>query len=223
MTLAEMIRLARSEAADLLQPYQWSNEDLTEFANDAENEACRRARLIVDSSTDEVTRINVRSSVASYRLDDRVIFVRRVKSAVRSQPLDRVSYKKLDECVPGWQEESGDPRGYITDFETGKIQAYPTPNANSIWRLTVVRLPMEPMKFSNAAQCGPEIHKRFHRSLVYWMLYRMYSRQDSETVDKQKAADNLALFEAEFGPRSSAQDENWIEANHGYDTAEGLY
>ena len=57
----------------------------------------------------------------------------------------------------------------------------------------------------------PEIFDRYHRSLRYWMMYRAYSKQDSQANDPKKAADALTLFEQEFGKKSSAIDETWIE------------
>jgi hypothetical protein len=69
----------------------------------------------------------------------------------------------------------------------------------------------------------PEINRRFHESLVFWMLYRAYSKQDAETKDAKKAGENLALFEQEFGKKSSAIDEAWIEREHGYTDEEGVF
>ena len=73
---------------------------------------------------------------------------------------------------------------------------------NTKLNLTVARLPLTEMDDLGGDE--PEIRPEFHRSLRFWMLYRAYSKKDRETEDPEKAQANLALFEAEFGPRSSA-------------------
>jgi len=43
------------------------------------------------------------------------------------------------------------------------------------------------------------------------MMHRAYLKKDADANDPKKAADSLALFEQEFGRKSSAIDEVWIE------------
>ena len=69
----------------------------------------------------------------------------------------------------------------------------------------------------------PEIAPRYHRSLVNWMLFRAFSKKDTQTQDDRRAAESLALFEQEFGQKSTAVDEVWINEHHGEDSHEGLY
>jgi phosphorylcholine metabolism protein LicD len=74
--------------------------------------------------------------------------------------------------------------------------------------MIVVRSPLVEM---NDETDSPEIAPRFHRSLRYWMMYRAYSKQDSQANDPKKAMESLAMFEQEFGQKSSAINETWIE------------
>jgi len=207
MNLQELIQVFRLEADDVTEPYLWSDEELTEYANDAENEACRRARLIVDSTT-AVTQLLVDPAQGGLvRLDPAIIFVRNARLGY-PRPLRRMSMRDMDQFNPYWQNtQPGRPAFFVTDFETGAIQLHPVPDSEDILRLSVVRTPLAEMR---DLQDVPEIAFRFHRSLRYWMLYRAYSKQDSQANDPKKAADSLALFEQEFGKKSSAIDENWI-------------
>jgi hypothetical protein len=207
MTLQDLITLFRNEADDATEPYLWDDDEVTEFANDAEAEACRRARLLVDS-TSALTQLLVDPLDAGViALDPGVVFVRRATLAGR-RPLMRVTVRDLDEQNPYWQNAApGTPRAFVTDFQTGAILLYPVPAEQDLLLLTIVRTPLAEMR---DLQDSPEIAPRFHRSLRYWMLYRAYSKQDSQANDPKKAADSLALFEQEFGKKSSAIDENWI-------------
>lgn len=217
-TLGELVAIARKEADDAAEPYLWPTSDWYEFANDAENEACRRARLITDASTTAICTAAVAIGAPSVTLDPRVIFVRRAQLALQSRPLTPVDSRDLDQNAPNWEAQTGTPRAWVRNWETGKLRLWPTPQVIDTLRLRVVRLPLVPMEDGESI---PEINPRLHRSLVFWMLYRAYSKQDSQTYDEKKAALNLALFEREFGQKSSAIDEAWIQDNHTED--EGVY
>lgn len=220
MTLQDLIDACRSEAVDTVTPYLWSDADWIRYANDAQREACRRARLIVDSTTTAICRIAMVGGTATYALDPRVLFIKRAKLSGRSMPLSRASHKDLDRSVPGWETQTGEPQAYVPDMNENEFRPYPTPTAAATASLTVIRLPLVDMEDTDDS---PEIKSHLHASLQFWMLYRAYSKQDTETLDKQKAADSLALFEAEFGKKSTAVDEAWIAREHGYTEDEGVF
>ena len=220
MKLREIVEVFRYEVDDLAEPFLWSDEELIDYANDAENEAARRGRLLIDSTTPAVRQIAVLAGTASYALDPRVIFVRRAKLASRTLILARRSQRDMDECIPGWESHTGTVCDYLTDCDTGKVRLYRTPTVDDTLNLSVVRLPLMATKKLDDT---PEIHPRFHRNLRHWMKFRAYSKQDAETRDEKKAADGLALFVQEFGDASRAIDEEWINREQGWDTYDGTY
>lgn len=208
MQLSDLITLFRNEVDDTVVPYLWSDAEVIEFANDAQLEAARRARLLLDSSTVAVCQIAVVANTALYALDPRVIFVRRAR-LVGSHPLARKNVQDMDNEQAGWEDATAaTPLAFVTDFETGKLKLYPPPNASSTLALTVVRTPLADMTNEDDT---PEIHARFHRSLRFWMMYRAYSKKDADANDPKKAIESMTLFEQEFGKKSSAIDELWIE------------
>ena len=208
MNLRALIDLFRQEVDDLVEPYLWSDDEAFDYANDAQQEACRRARLLVDSSTTAICQIAVTTAgLGLLTLDPRVIFVRRARFAA-SLPLKRMNMQDMEAYDPYWQDTAAStPTVFIPDFETGKLQLWPKPSAAGTLLLTVVR---EPLADMDSDDDTPEIAARWHRSLRHWMVYRAYSKQDSEGADPKKAAAALALFEQEFGAKSSALDEAWI-------------
>lgn len=220
MTLAEIIAQTRLRTFDTVEPYLFSDAEIIEFANDAQNEACRRARLIVDSTTKAVCSISLSAAKKVYDLDARVIFIRRAKVAGEAYPLRRMSYRDLDRIAPDWQDEAGTPKAYVPDMDTGKLRPYPSPDAIATVALTVVRLPLVEMADMTDE---PEINQRWHKSLINWILFRAYSKPDTDLQDPKRAQDGLALFEQEFGKKSTAIDEAWIEREHGYTDEEGVY
>lgn len=201
MKLSELMKLFRAELDDTAAPYLWTDPEVIDYAADAENEACRRALLLVDSSTSAVCTYTVTAGNALVTLDPRVLFVGRAILTGQSVPLTRRLTANMDADKPGWESDTGTPDSYITDFETRKIRLYPKPDVGYTLNLRVFRLPLAEMAKPDDS---PEIRLELHRSLRFWMLYRAFSKKDRETEDPEKAQANLALFEAEFGPRLTA-------------------
>jgi len=222
MKLGALMTIFRQEADDENAPYLWSDAEVIDYANDAQNEACRRARLLIDSTTTAICNYAVTDSGAgsySITLDSRVIFIRRARLASRSTPLCRMFLADIEAQIHGWESTtSGTPDRYIPDWETGKVRLYRPSSIADTLKLTVVRLPLVDMAVPN--DDSPEIHASYHRSLRYWMLYRAFSKHDAEAYDETKAKKNLALFEEEFGTRSAAYDEEWLR-QHQIDSYDG--
>lgn len=208
-------RFQDQAGSDLIEDDEWD-----EYANEADNEACRRARLLTDSTTSAICSIAVVAGTASYALDSRIIFVRRVKLASKSDPIRKIRLVDLDDQVPGWESATGEIERYCLDYQKGKLLFYRNPTASTTATLTVVRAPLAAM-VNNTDE--PEAPARSHPALVHWMLRCAYLKDDEEVQDEKKAAKHEALFEQEFGPKSTAIEETWINENHGYDNDEGLF
>jgi hypothetical protein len=219
VTLEQLIASARVQVMDTGTPPAVSDDAFAEFANEAEEEACRRARLMLDSSTEAVCHAAAAAGTDLVDLDGRIIFVRRVVVVGQARPLQKIPLADLDQQGTEWMEEEGEVMGWVPDFESGKIRLYRKPDTDIELRLTVVRLPLEAMA---ADADTPEIKQQMHRHLVHWMRHRFYSLPDAELNNPRAAAEALAAFEAQFGPPSTAQDEQWIHEKHGFDEYEGL-
>lgn len=219
MTLNDLIAAFRVDADDNAAPYLWSDDDLTRYANDAVMEAARRARLLADSRTAEVCQAAIVAGDPYVALDPRVIFVRRAIVSGQSMPLNKTQERILDECIPSWESAASSiPSHYI--HQRGEIRLYPPSSVDGTLQMTVIREPLIAM-----ADLGdePEIPARHHESLIQWMLYRAFSKQDSDAGANDRAALALAAFEADFGRRSSAIEEEWQRQHYGIDGYEGVF
>lgn len=226
MTLADLITYFREEADDKRVPYLWTDTLLTFYANEAQEEACRRARLIKDTTTAGVCVYNATVGMQVLTVDPRVIFIRRVTIASKTIPLAKIRATDLDFHVPGWESEvPGDVTHYCTDRDVGKIWFHQPFSAVDTITLQVVRGPLRQMalKAPGQDQVDPEIAPRYQPKLVHWMLHRAFMKQDSEANDPDKSKNALTNFELEFGAPSPARDEMWITERQGYDDFEGDY
>lgn len=220
MTLGELMDVARYRIDDRIAPYLWSRSELLEYAIDAQREACRRSRLIVDSSTAAICQVALTAATPTYALDSRIIFIKRVKLTGQVTPLSRMHSDDLDCNRPGWEDDTGLPVGYVPNMDSNALRPYPTPDADYTANLTVIREPLVDMDDDDDV---PEIAGRYHLGLVNWMVHRAFLKPDAEAFNPKGSDAALAMFEAEFGKRSSAQDEAWIAREHGYFPTEGVY
>jgi hypothetical protein len=142
MTVADILAAFGDLADDLGQPPLWSDAVRLRFLREAQLEACRRARLFQDQSTDEICKIDIIAGQATYDVDPRIIFVRRVKLASQDDPVQKADIRALDNVFPGWEGHPASWPSYWTPVGNHQITFYPTPEANDTCRLTVIREPL---------------------------------------------------------------------------------
>lgn len=177
MTLDELRTLFRQEADDLANPPLWSDEEVDRYLNDAENEACIRA-LLLEDETSQATQIDVNTTDRRYKLHKSVLHIKKLTAALH--PLAEVT---------GWEATRTE-----LVFDEAPLEA------DTLTAL-IVRLPLKPM-----AQDGdsPEIPEHMHAWLVEWALSRAFLKRDAETYDEAASAKHEAEFARYFGVRRTA-------------------
>lgn len=205
MTFAELEYLTRREISDEIgDDTSWfiRSDQMLSYANEAEYEACRRARLLVDSTTAAICQIATVAGTAVYPYDSRIIFIRRGIMTGATRPLVRHSHTMMDEQVIGWESLSGEVTAFVTGMHSRNLLLYKMPTASGTLNLTVIRGPLQQF----TAYGSPEIPERFHPALIHWMKHKAYNNQDSEMFDKNRADVHLATFEKYFGQRCMVDD-----------------
>lgn len=220
MTLGELIAQARLELDDVEEDYLWTDPELISYANEAQEQACRRSRLIVDSSNTEICVIPVLANTSLYDLDERIIAIRDVTLDGRSKELSGNTVSELNECVSSWRIQTGEPSAIVTDYETGKLKLFPIPEVDGVIRLRVVRMPLVKLVALNDV---PEIKPHYHMSIVHWIKHRAYLKKDADTLDKSASADALSLFELEFGKPKPAYNIEFELHNTMFGNLDGSY
>lgn len=209
MNRGELRAAWRIRVMDTEAPYLWSDHEFAEFLDEAQVEACRRAHLLVDSSSG-LTQANISALERFVEIDSRIIFVRRAR--IGRQVLQQTTTRAMDAQIPAWEScGAGAPLAYLTDWQTGGVALYPPPAMDGVLSMTVVRDPLYPLSTDDDS---PEIPPRYHLALLHWVSFRAYSKQDPDAQDPKSAANALALFEAEFGPRAGAINERYSLENY---------
>lgn len=204
MTLSELIALYRHQAFDKQEPYFCEDDVLTIYANEAQDEACRRGMLLRDSSS-AMCLLTVAADDESVALDSKIIRIKRARMNGQGLVVTDVDY--MDEIMPDWQDDTSRdrPTHLIEGVSTGRLFLWPRPKEPGTIRLTVERM-AESM--TNDVD-EPEIRAETHPALVDWMLYRAYSREETEMYNESKAAIAEARFVREFGRKASGRNEAW--------------
>lgn len=235
LTLAQLITLYREMADDKGSAPFVSDTLATSYFNEAQVEAARRARLFKDSTTAAICISTATAGQQSITLDPRVIFVRRVKIDSKELPLAREHQNVMDAALPNWDSiDYGDVCRYIPDRDTGALWFDSRFQGTDTIRMAVIREPLADMSLDVVTTTGtvtntatgtpPEVRPRHQRALIDWVLHRVLTNRDfEEKYDPDSAKDHLAAFEGEFGKKSSAIDEIWIERENQYDTNDGVF
>jgi hypothetical protein len=210
MTLEQLKDAFRTMADDLETRYLFSDADVVRHLNEGQVEACFRKRLLVDS-TSSFTQVAISSGTSVYPLDNRIIFIRRVKLTSSTIPLGAADHRDMDKSLHGWDTQTGAVERYITGLDPiaypKKLRLYRIPTVSGTAGLTVVR---EPLVAMSADGDSPEIPEYYHEKLLHWPLYRGYMNRDADIYNPEHAKDHLAKFEAVFGTREAAEAEELL-------------
>lgn len=192
MTLAELIARCRSESEDVTAPYLWSDQEWTAWLNEAEIEACIRARLIED----EAIVAGVTAGDAHIDIPPRAFAVIRV-AIVGGGMLELVDRHGLDLSESrNWPDETGDPRKAYRSGNT--LRLFPIPATDSTATVAAFCTPATQIEDDDDA---PQIDTRLHHHLVEWALRSAYRKPDVDTFDPAAADRHEAEFTRVFGPR----------------------
>lgn len=204
MNFKDLLALARLRLSDQTSPSLWSDDFLKGAYNEAIDEACLRARGILDSLS-PMCILQVNKNQQRYKLDPRIIKVERVQMTRCDTPLEATTIRWLDENVQQWNapNRAGEPQWFYLDQDRSKqlnLNVVPYPRFQDQANLSVWRMPLDSEYLDKPSDCPP-IPLFLHRGLVDWVEHVAYANNDSETYDEERSEKALAKFEARFGPR----------------------
>lgn len=203
MTLAQLIARYRTAAHDKAQPYFASDEEVTEWLNDAVREAAIRGRLIHESADPLVCRIAVEPDQSVYPLHAALyeLTYLAVLPADGARPcgIRLISEEALDAARRDWRYGTGPSEFAIQGDKS--LRLAPTPRTAGTLVVEGYRLPMTIMELADKDTAEPEINESHHIHLVQWALFRAFSIPDSELLDPNRAALAEDEFTRYFGAR----------------------
>lgn len=211
MNLEELLAALREKLDDETQPYLWEDATLVRKLNNAVREACIRARLLRgdEQTCPELCRIPLNAGQAYVTHADEILVVRSGRLASNNRKLWALTAESMDDYRCDWQADTntGVPEVMVMDLAQKTLRLVPTPTANDTLYLRVWRMPrkQERMCLDQLGK-GPVIKIPDVEELCHWAAYEAFMKPDTETENKQRAADELALFEKRFGSRPSLHE-----------------
>lgn len=204
LTLGDLIEAVREDLDDEVGPFLWSDPSLTRFLNEAVEEACLRARLLVVTGGAHGT-IKLVPGVSEYALPSSVILIRR--AALLSNPNDpllRTTTAALDGHKCSWRTDLGVPQYLVRDQVSRQLSLSPIPEREDTLQLTVWRNP-NATEIMETNDDEPVIDPMHHRKLVHWACWRAFNKKDVERYSPDDAARHMEQFELYFGERPTAR------------------
>lgn len=199
MTLEDLIRRFRTMAMDKAHPYLFADEDVIDWLNDAQRQACIRARLLREDANPAVCEIALAPGQRTYPLHKAVyelINARIVPAGGgRARTVFLASREWMDENLPDWRDEQGLAEFAIQDDTSIRVVGSITAGDKMV--IECYRTPLKAL--ANDID-KPEIHEAHHEHLIQWALHKGFSVPDSETFDQQRAERAEDMFARYFGP-----------------------
>ena len=199
MTLGDLIARFRSASNDKVEPYFWPDEDVTQWLNDAQEEAAIRARLIHESDSAGLCEIKTTAGKAVYKLKPQMYEITHAswdEDGTHSYCLlSLTSTEALDKNDRHWRTRPASiPHSVIQTDRSVRI--VPAPKGDGTLVIEAYRLPKSLMESQDDE---PEINQAHHRHLVSWALYKAFSVPDAEMFDPDRAQIAAAEFARYFG------------------------
>jgi hypothetical protein len=125
-----------------------------------------------------------------YALSPLVLDIDECKWTNKQWRLTKVSVNKW-QVNPWWEQTLGMPTEYCTDLSNNTLTINYRAQDTDTLRLVIRRMPLTDL-VSDTDE--PEFRSHYHDFMVNGILWQMYSKQDAEIADKQKATEFYALY-----------------------------
>lgn len=192
MNRRELRDAFRRDARDRADPPLWEDRDVNAWLDEAQEEACIRARLL-----DAWQEFDVAAGDAEVPLARSRIF--EVKKVVFAAAGERArELRQADQFEDGNPRPDCGPQSFV--HRDGRLVLDSPVISAGLVEIEGFRLPCH---MASDEAC-PDIAPIHHRRLVHWALFRAYSVPDADGADPEKAAEHEVRFERYFGRRPTA-------------------
>jgi hypothetical protein len=218
MTLQEIIDTVRRRLGDYEKPYDWTDQELVDYANDIENIICREARVLIDPYTSAICSFYTVAEQFDYVLSPLIIEILNAKivRANSESLLTKYTAAELYLLSQSWRTSSTavtythdeddnvsfyppgsygeelsyaeEPTKYCLDYRNGYITLYPAPDDVYAIQLSVIRYPLTALTTTSMSAQTSEIDAKYHHALIAGMCYHAYMKTGIETYNEKKSA-----------------------------------
>lgn len=169
----------------------WSNADLLDAIDQAQEEYATETHAFFDSSTFTPA---VTAGDPLVALDYRIIDIRNGRTVTGGLKLDKKTVADMErEIGSTWELTTGQPKYMVVDHTVGYLRLWPIPATSDALRLYVYRLPLSSIE---CAYDSLEVRDNRHRrGLLLGAMALAYNNYDSESRDDNRAAEYRGKWE----------------------------
>jgi hypothetical protein len=200
MTSDELHDLFRKDVVDTARPYLWSDEEVYAYMNDAYYMFVRLVGGIPDYLSD-VCQLTAAEGERNGEISQKILLVRtatledtgdevKVINAQDVSTLSDIDYGILRHLNS--TTTIGKVRYIVIGMQPGLVEWVAIPDRDYSVRLLVERLPL--VDITDGGQELVDVPSHHHIHLLKWMRSLAYNKQDAETFNKIKAAEDAAAF-----------------------------
>jgi hypothetical protein len=201
----DLLGLMRRELSDAEPPYLWSDDDLLQYLDEAQDAFARTTELFTDNTTTSITRVTVTAGEAFVALSPKIHRIRDAWLQTERASIQPANLNELDDLFCSddygvvqrgqWRTSTGTPYYIVTDIERDKGRLVPIPVADDTLELSVVRLPLKSVVENNGLELAAPKHQR---AVVLYAKGLAYDTADADTQNGTLAAkfmgEGLGLF-----------------------------
>jgi len=189
MNSTELRDYFRMQVVDTVRPYFWTDIEVFTYLNEAQLMFCRLTDGIADADTTEVTVVPVVTGEIFAVAHPSIITFRNAILVSTGGELEIKNHTDIHK----WLNQTGRVSQMIIGLQDGLLRWNYTPAVDDEVNLLVYRRPLEDI--TGVGQ-ELEIDTRHHVSLVHWMKYLAFMKQDTEIQDSSVANKCAADFSA---------------------------
>ena len=208
MVVSELISAFRRDAGDAVKPYFFTDKDVIAWLNEAEDEACERARLIFDGTNQAICKLPFNAGARFARLHPSILEVvdaKWVTADTGATQALRLTSRMHEETSGAFGRNSSDTGlPVLALHDEGMLSLWPVPNVSGYVWLQCYRRPLLPLLPVDTEERSPEIHAAHHKYLVQYVLHRAFAVPDADAFDPSRSEKALKIFERRFGLGSMA-------------------
>jgi len=206
--LDDMISKFRREMEDTVEPYLWSEDDIVDYLDQAQDEFCEKVDALTSiveitySATDEY--VDLPNYVTRVRYAELVDGTRVALFNAEEWREDRGLSDDYGVSIhqSSWQTDTNEKvSAVITDLETDKLRLYPIPTADSSLKVHVYRRPVELLADAGEFEVKDKAQQR---CILLKARALAYEKHDAETYNPRMAAEYEQRFEVRTSELASA-------------------
>lgn len=187
----DLLRWFRQDMDDLEEPPLWSDEEVFEYANDAQIEFCRQTEGIADSRTPSICQLQLVAGTEWYTVSPLITKLRAVRRSTDGREVTVINPEQLTLAGVWFDGKSGPCKALVAGLSDNALRSWPITNETILLNMEVFRLPL--LDITDEDQ-PLEIANHHLRHLVLWMRSRAYLKQDADTYDPRSSEKYAGLF-----------------------------